>query len=121
MLVAVYARQGRVAQIRFRSEPPGELHDLSYGSLTFGLINRRAPHLALDTDRRSNRRDEYHIARKQFHIIGGITADQHVVQIEVPNDCALALQLNIAQRSDGTNTSRRKQRRGNRSETADGV
>ena len=121
MQVGLDARQGHLGGVRLGSEPARELDRVGDRALVLDLVDRRPVHFPVDRDGGPDRGDEDHIPGQQSRIVGGVAADQHVVQIQAAHERAFALQLDLSQRSDRLDAARGEQRRSHRGEAADGV
>ena len=120
-LVLVDARQRRLRCVRLRCQPASEPNDVSDRRFALDLIDRRPPHFAVDGHRETYRRNENDIALQKLAIVGRVAADQKIVQIELPHDRPLTLQLDIAQRADHLGAPGGVQRGSDRPQAADRV
>ena len=74
------------------------------------LVDRRAPHGAGDRDGGADRRHEDHVTRHQAHIAARVAAQQQAVEVERRDGCAVALELDVAQRAHGADATARHER-----------
>src|SRR2546430_12185432 len=58
------------------------------------LIYGRAPHFPVDADGGAHRRDEDHVTLLQLGVIGGVTADQQIVQVQRTHQDRKSTRLN---------------------------
>src|ERR1700722_3631732 len=99
-LVVVDTSQHRLDRIGLRRETTRQHDEIRHRGLVLDFVDGGTMDLARGSDRGADRRDKNDIALLELVVVGGVTADQQIVQVESSDQYALALELDGAHRAD---------------------
>ena len=97
MVALIETGEHRPRTVGLRRKAAGQLDQIGNGGIPLELIDGGPAYLAVNACGRSDRRHEDHVPLEKLGIVARVAANQHVVQVQTPHQCALALQLHIAQ------------------------